>query len=357
MAETSSESLQKTSANILLSILAYAFCSTSMTLLNKSLMSKFDFPYTNFVVMAQCVIGAVLYQMSVTVTGGLITGSPFEWKREARRFWPLTVAHIAMLVTSFMSLRYLSIPLATIFKYLTNVAVLAGDWYFYGERVTPLILLSVVMVVAASFFAGQVDFRANLAGYIWMLLNCCSTAGNILLMRYVCRASSDDAPALDSLSLNYIKNAMSLPIIGAVMVIQGEAVEVWSSPLLTSPAFIGAILTSSVIGFGVGSAAMWCIQMTSATTYATVGSMNRITLSIMGIIVFGDMPTARQGMFIVLGLAGGMVYAYAKALQKNSGRNSRAVKSRWKTGRRAGREGGREGGRETEVRGGTRTTR
>ena len=300
--------------NVLLSILAYAFCSTSMTLLNKSLMSKFDFPYTNFVVLAQCVIGAVLYQMAIT--GGLITGSPFEWKREARRFWPLTVAYIAMLVTSFMSLRYLSIPLVTIFKYLTNVAVLAGDWYFYGERVTPLILLSVVMVVAAAFFAGQVDFRANVAGYVWMLLNCCSTAGNILLMRYVGRASSEDAPALDSLTLNYIKNAMSLPIIVVVMVIQGEAVEVWSSPLLTSPAFMGAIFTSAVIGFGVGSAAMWCIQMTSAITYATVGSMNRITLSLMGIVLLGDVPTARQGMFIVLGLAGGMVYAYAKALQK-----------------------------------------
>ena len=61
---------------------------------------------------------------------------------------------------------------------------------------------------------------------------------------------------------------------------------------------------------------MWCIQTTSATTYATAGALNKVVLSVLGVVVFGEVPTVRQGWFIALGLAGCFVYAYAKALQK-----------------------------------------
>ena len=41
---------------------------------------------------------------------------------------PVNLLFIAMLMTGFFSLKALAVPMVTIFKNLTNVAILAGDW-------------------------------------------------------------------------------------------------------------------------------------------------------------------------------------------------------------------------------------
>jgi hypothetical protein len=42
----------------------------------------------------------------------------------------------AMLMTGFLSLKALAVPMVTIFKNLTNVVILTGDWYFHGASIS-----------------------------------------------------------------------------------------------------------------------------------------------------------------------------------------------------------------------------
>ena len=54
----------------------------------------------------------------------------------AREWLPVNLLFCAMLMTGFLSLKALAVPMVTIFKNLTNVVILAGDWYFHGASIS-----------------------------------------------------------------------------------------------------------------------------------------------------------------------------------------------------------------------------
>ena len=49
---------------------------------------------------------------------------------------PVNMLFCAMLMTGFLSLKALAVPMVTIFKNLTNVVILTGDWYFHGASIS-----------------------------------------------------------------------------------------------------------------------------------------------------------------------------------------------------------------------------
>ena len=49
---------------------------------------------------------------------------------------PVNLLFCAMLMTGFLSLKALAVPMVTIFKNLTNVVILTGDWYFHGATIS-----------------------------------------------------------------------------------------------------------------------------------------------------------------------------------------------------------------------------
>jgi hypothetical protein len=74
------------------------------------------------------------------------------------------------------SLQFLSVPLVTIFKNVTNIAIMAGDWYFYQQPTSLPIVLSLLLMLAGAVMAGLADIAFSPLGYTWMALNCLATA-------------------------------------------------------------------------------------------------------------------------------------------------------------------------------------
>ena len=105
-----------------------------------------------------------------------------------------------MIYTSTKALRYLSIPVYTIFKNLTIILIAYGEVLWFGGAVSSIALLSFGLMVLSSVVAAWADIRHALeshgsstqasteiatlnSGYIWMLVNCLSTAAYVLGMR------------------------------------------------------------------------------------------------------------------------------------------------------------------------------
>ena len=65
----------------------------------------------------------------------------------------------------------------TIFKNITNLATVAGDWYFFGENINFLTVIAVLVMTFGAAMAGANDLEFNYLGYFWMLVNCACTAG------------------------------------------------------------------------------------------------------------------------------------------------------------------------------------
>jgi GDP-mannose transporter len=106
-----------------------------------------------------------------------------------------------MIYTSTKALKFLSIPVYTIFKNLTIILIAYGEVLWFGGSVTPMALFSFGLMVLSSVIAAWADIKHALeshgqlsaeatariatlnAGYIWMLTNCLCTAAYVLGMR------------------------------------------------------------------------------------------------------------------------------------------------------------------------------
>jgi len=115
--------------------------------------------------------------------------------------FPISLLLIAMIYTSTWALRYLSIPVYTIFKNLTIILIAYGEVLWFGGSVSSMALFSFGLMVLSSLIAAWADIRHALeshgsatgaaaaqistlnAGYVWMMLNCLSTASYVLYMR------------------------------------------------------------------------------------------------------------------------------------------------------------------------------
>ena len=115
--------------------------------------------------------------------------------------FPISLLLIGMIYTSTWALKFLSIPVYTIFKNLTIILIAYGEVLWFGGAVTPMALFSFGLMVFSSIIAAWADIQHALssmghateatneamstlhAGYLWMMFNCLCTATYVLGMR------------------------------------------------------------------------------------------------------------------------------------------------------------------------------
>jgi GDP-mannose transporter len=68
-------------------------------------------------------------------------------REEARKWFPIAAALVAMIYTGSKSLQYLRIPIYTIFKNLTIILIAYGEVLWFGGNVTEQMLLSFGLMV------------------------------------------------------------------------------------------------------------------------------------------------------------------------------------------------------------------
>ncbi len=73
---------------------------------------------------------------------------------------------------------------------------------------------------------------------------------------------------------------------------------------------------AGVLGFYLNFASLWCVSETSASTYAITGSLCKIPVAILGVLLFNTPLTPRGISFISMSIFGGLIYAYAKLPKK-----------------------------------------
>ncbi|KAF9193832.1 GDP-mannose transporter into the lumen of the Golgi [Haplosporangium sp. Z 767] len=298
------------------SILAYCTSSILMTVTNKMVLSQFDFNM-NFLLLAIQAMAAVT-MLWIFKKLDLITYRNLD-VAEAKKWFPISLALVAMIYTGSKS-----IPVYTIFKNLTIILIAYGEVLWFGSKVTPMMLLSFAFMVLSSVIAGWSDLSSfvpkettdvahfNL-GYIWMALNCLSSAGYVLYMRK--RIKHFNFKDFDTV---YYNNLLSLP----VMLTLSMCLEGWTSGELertfapeVRSALTMAILVSGISSFLISYGSAWCVRCTSSTTYSMVGALNKLPVAASGILFFGDPATLGNIFGIFFGFIAGLLYSYSKTEQ------------------------------------------
>lgn len=238
-----------------------------------------------------------------------------------------------MLYTSTKALQFLSIPVYTIFKNLTIILIAYGEVLWFGGSVSSMALLSFGLMVMSSVVAAWADIKHALessgtrsvessaeiatlnAGYMWMMINCLSTACYVLGMRK--RIKLTNFKDFDTMFYN---NLLTIPL----FLVASVGFENWSAenmiknfPLTSRNAIVGAMIFTGMASIFISYTSAWCVRATSSTTYSMVGALNKLPIAVSGLIFFDAPVTLPSVSAIFIGFVSGMVYAVSK-LRDNS---------------------------------------
>jgi GDP-mannose transporter len=291
----------------LIACLMYCLCSLLMTFSNKMILASspvgYDFRYPSVLLLYQSVFSTFfVYSLKIL---GLITIEPMV-KSMALKWLPVNVLFVLMLLSATYALRFLSVPMVTIFKNFTTMFITLGDYFYFGQQLSPGIIASLVLMFFGSVVAAINDLEFRLDGYLWMIVNCVISAAYVLYMKTAMKGTK-----LSEFGSVYYNNFLSIPLV--LLLVGMDGLEgITDYPLWKDPGFIVVTLFSGFSSVCISFASFWTVKATSPTTYSVVGSLNKIPLTIMGVLVFSTTLSNLGAISIVLGLSGGVVYSLCK---------------------------------------------
>ncbi|KAJ3371888.1 GDP-mannose transporter into the lumen of the Golgi [Allomyces arbusculus] len=300
-------------------LLAYCAASIAMTVTNKLVLSSFPFRLVFLVLAVQSLASVALLEVAA-VAARLLRGpttTAFQFRRPDRattRHWlSVAAAMAAMLYTGGRAIAALPIAVFTIFKNLTIIAIAYAEIWTNpaaNAHVTRPMLAAFALMVLSSVVAARADTATTTDpwGYAWVAANCVASAVYVLHMR-----QSIQTLRLKDLDTVYLNNLLTAPLFLAL----SHVADPWA--VLADPAhavhvvpFFKSALISGFAAFGISFASAWAMRVVNATTYSMVGALNKLPISVAGLVFLGEPATPGSISSILLGFAAGMLYSKAK---------------------------------------------
>lgn len=290
----------------------YCIMSMSMVLMNKHVLSNFEYSCTNSILLLQNIV-SVLFVVLGNITN-LIQTEPM--RMDIVKLWlPVNLIFVGMIWTGFFSLKYLGVAMVTVLKNFTNVIIVFGDKFLFGREHTSGVWLTIVLLFASVICGGSTDVQFSVVGYTWQFLNCCFTASYSLFLRGVMdnvKLIVKNPRGLDEFSMVLYNNILSIPFVLLLMLQGGEIPKVFEEIQRQPVAFYIVAGLSGVLGFGISIASLWYLSRTSATTYSITGSLNKIPTVIFGYLFFATETSVWNLLSVAFGLGAGLMFTYAK---------------------------------------------
>jgi len=287
-----------------LACLSYCICSMSMTFTSKALLSVYHFEFPLCLLLYQHLF--TLFLVGGASSLGFIDLPPISLNL-VRNWYPVNILFVLMLTSGSFSLKYLSVPMVTIFKNITTCLVAFGDFFFFSQRVTFGISLSVLLMFVSSLIAGFLDLYFTAVGYAWMSFNCTISAAYVLYMRFAMKKTQ-----LDEWGMVFYNNLLAVPTLLPILLVSGELSALSEQTPSVSKVFLVLFIWSGISGLCLSVSSFWAIKTTSPTTYSIVGSLNKIPLTLLGFVFFGVTVTTFGGVSIAVGLFAAFIYSIEK---------------------------------------------
>ena len=314
-----------------LACVCYALSSIALSLTNKGVFSIRAFDYPSSVLMTQAIVTVGLLWLLAALR--IIAPLPFD-PALARRMAPVTVMFAAMLWTSSRAFRYCSVPVVTVFKNLSVVAITIWELLVYGQTVPSGVALSLVFMMIGSAVAamGDADLAVSARGYGWLVLNILFTVAHVATIRVrLPRFSSPAAKTLHNQLLACVLFAFTAaiqarhaspftvclgqhpPLSQHPTLPQGELRSYPSAVLAQPPSTQIGLALSAVLGLLINLCTFWCLRVASGSTYSFVGATNKVPVAVLGHFFFSSGLSTLGWVGVAFGLVAGLAFSVAKA--------------------------------------------
>jgi GDP-mannose transporter len=285
-----------------LSIAAYSVCSVSMILVNKLVMDTYGIDHPMGLLFLQNLCALLI--VAAAKHFGYVAYPDFD-VQVVRKWLPLTVLFVLMLFTSLKSLKLMSVAVQTILKNLATILTAYGDHRIFGKELTRPMVGAFGLMVVGSVLGTSSDAWVTGWGLFWTFANVFATVAYVLYMKTLLGSVSQEIGRYGPV---FYSNLLSLPFffVPSAVTLPALLRDIAAAPAGAKACVFLMFSTGGLMTFAV----FWCMRVTSPTTYSVVGSLNKIPLALLGMVIFKHMPSAVGAVGICAALSGGMLYTY-----------------------------------------------
>jgi len=261
-------------------LLCVSFCATSwgMNVVNKSLVETLRAP--------ALVTGA---QMSMTVICSVIMSrSRFRGGRsEVLKWSPVPIIFCGMLLSSFLTYKYLTLSMLVIVRNLGPLIVLPIETYCMPADKRPCVtyqMLLALLVLLCGAFIYCTTIQVSFRGLTFAVLNLVLAIADRVVQR---RLLTNECQSLSTESCMFLNNALGLIPTLIMGVYLGELTGFdWQLWFASSTAAL--LLLSGIIGSGICYFALATQREIAGTSFMVLQNAVRMAVVGVGVVVFHD---------------------------------------------------------------------
>jgi drug/metabolite transporter (DMT)-like permease len=306
---------------VVLSIIAYSFCSGTLVLINKLILHQL--PYPSLVICFQIVAALVFIYTAQYLH--MIQVDALEWKF-VKPYLYYIIGFCLGVFCNMKSLSVANVETVIVFRALVPCIVAFCDALFLGREYPGLqswLALSLIVLGAYGYASHDEKFQSQgvLTAYFWPCCYCLTISfemiyGKSILKSVDLKTQSGPvlytnllslAPMLLFASMNheYEKFAQNHLYLGG----GGADEQQQQQPITLLAVFL--LLLGSIAGTGIGYSSWWCRGKVSATSFSLIGVINKCLTIMLNLVVWDQHANSAGIANLFICLVGGALYRQA----------------------------------------------
>lgn len=262
------------------SALAYGAASLLITIVNKTVLTSYNFP--SFQVLG---IGQMLATIAILYVAKKLRFIDFPGLESSTfsKIWPLPVIYIGNMIFGLGGTKQLSLPMFTALRRFSILMTMVAEYFILGVTAKMSVQLSVYTMVLGAILAASDDLAFNLKGYVFIFLSDIFTAAN-----GVCMKQKLNSKELGKFGLLYYNSLFMIAPAFFLAWYTGDIDKATQFPHWTNFLFILQFGLSCVMGFVLSYSVILCTLHNSALTTTIIGCLKNLCVTYLGMVVGGD---------------------------------------------------------------------
>ncbi|XP_043586551.1 UDP-sugar transporter UST74c [Bombus pyrosoma] len=293
------------------SALFYGLSSFMITVVNKTVLTSFEFP--SFQMLG---IGQMLATIMLLFAAKKLRYVEFPNLEVTTcvKIWPLPIIYIGNMIFGLGGTKQLSLPMFTALRRFSILMTMIAEYYILGVRARVSVQLSVYTMMVGAVVAALNDLAFNLEGYLFILLNDFFTAANGVYMK-----KKLDSKELGKYGLMYYNSLFMIVPAISIAYWMGDMHSIIEFPHWNNVFFLVQFGLSCVMGFVLSYSMILCTLYNSALTTTIIGCLKNICVTYLGMMIGGDyIFTWLNFVGLNLSVVGSLVYTWVTFRRKES---------------------------------------
>lgn len=295
----------------LFSAVLYGVASFMITVVNKTVLTTYEFPSFQVVGLGQIIASIVVLFIGKKLR---LVRFPDLERSTFRKIWPLPVIFIGNMLTGLAGTKELSLPMFTVLRRFSILMTMIAELIVLGIKPSVGVQFSVYIMIFGAIIAASNDLAFNLHGYIFILLNDVFTSTNGVYMK-----KKLETKELGKYGLVYYNSLfMFIPAL-IFCIITGDLRLAYEYKSWGDLLFLTQFSLSCVMGFILSYSVVICTHYNSALTTTIIGCLKNICVTYLGMVIGGDYIFSFVN-FVGLNLSviGSLVYTYVTFKRKDT---------------------------------------